>query len=619
MKLLTQINSPKDIKNLSFLQLEQLAQEIRDYIIETVSKTGGHLASSLGTVELTLALHYVFDAPKDKIVWDVGHQAYTHKIITGRREKFPTLRQYGGISGFPNISESEYDTFSVGHASTAVSAALGMVVARELDKDDYKVVAVIGDGSLSGGLTYEGLNCAGHLGYDFIVVLNDNAMFISKSVGAIAKMLVKLLTLGLVKKIESKIDQFLRRLAYLGQVILRVAKRFKLLLFPGMLFEEMGFAYVGPVDGHDIKELCEVFKNVKNFKGPVIVHVVTKKGKGYQPAEKKPEKYHGVLPFLIETGEELKTNKLTFTDVFSKSITTLAETNNKIVGITAAMTEGCGLEEFSNLFKERFFDVGIAEEHAVTFAAGLARSGYIPICAIYSTFLQRAIDQIIHDVALQNLHVVFMIDRAGLVGKDGPTHHGNFDLSYLRFIPNMTIMVPKDGNELKDMFYTAVEFIKGPVAIRYPRDYVSDKHIDFNSFNKIDIGKAYIEYETPQAELVFLGVGPLVSKVLNILPNLKHKCSVVNMRFVKPLDENLLDKICQKENVVLVTLEENSIIGGLFSAVSEYILKNNYKVKVFPIALPDRFITFGDRNRLEEEVGLTEEKILQKINSLSLN
>lgn len=616
MKLLDKVEYPTDIKNFTFEELKQLAEEIREYIIETVSKTGGHLASNLGVVELTLALHYVFDTPKDKIVWDVGHQCYTHKIITGRKKSFSTLRQYGGISGFPNVSESEYDTFTVGHASTAVSVALGMVVARELSKENYKVVAVIGDGSLSGGLTYEGLNCAGHLGYDFIVVLNDNAMFISKSVGAIAKMLVKLFTLGLVKKIESKIDKFLRRLKYVGQLILRVAKRFKLLLFPGMLFEEMGFAYVGPVDGHDIRELCEVFRSVKNFKGPVVVHVVTKKGKGYKPAEQRPEKYHGVVSFVIETGEEKKSGKLTFTDVFGKSIVALAKKNQKIIGITAAMVEGCGLEEFAELFKDRFFDVGIAEEHAVSFAAGLARSGFIPVCAIYSTFLQRSLDQIIHDVALDNLHVIFMIDRAGLVGKDGPTHHGSFDLSYLRFIPNMTIMVPKNAKELKDMFFTAVEYFKGPVAIRYPRDYIPENNIDFDTYDKIELGKAEIEKVMSNPKVVFLCVGPIIYKILKISDKLNYEHTIINMRFVKPLDEKIIDEVCKKDPMVLVTVEENTLIGGLFSAVSEYIAKKGYKVRILPIGLPDRFITFGEKSLLEEEVGINEEKILHNINSL---
>ncbi|MCX7957178.1 MAG: 1-deoxy-D-xylulose-5-phosphate synthase [Endomicrobia bacterium] len=616
MKILDLVNYPQDIKNLKYKELEKLAQEIREYILETVSVTGGHLASSLGAVELILSLHYVFDTPRDKIFWDVGHQTYAHKIITGRKEKFKKIRTYGGISGFPNANESEYDSFTVGHASTAVSAALGAAVVRDLENQNHKIIAVVGDGSLSGGLTYEGLNHAGHLGTDFIVVLNDNAMFISKSVGAIAKMLVKLLTLGLVKRIEYHIDKFLRRLSYAGQLILRVAKRFKLLLFPGMLFEEMGFAYVGPVDGHDIKELIEVFRSIREFKGPVIVHVVTRKGKDYKPAEEKPEKYHGVGPFDVNTGGYIKTyNKITFTEVFSEAINNLAQKNTKIIGITAAMTEGCGLEKFSENFKERFFDVGIAEEHAVTFAAGIAKSGYIPICSIYSTFLQRSLDQIIHDVALQNLHVVFMIDRAGLVGKDGPTHHGNFDLSYLRFIPNITMMVPRNGTELKDMFYTAVEHIQGPVAIRYPRDYIEEEYVDFNIFNKIELKTARIEHSCKDPKVIFLGVGPILNKVIKIVKKLNFNCNVINMRFVKPIDEDILKEVFNM-NKPIITLEQNSIIGGFFSAISEFALKNCYTAKIIPFALPDKFITYGEIVELEQEIGITEQKIIDTINSL---
>lgn len=618
MNILNSINFPEDIRHFNYKQLKQLSEEIREFILSTVSKTGGHLASSLGVIELTIALHYVFNTPEDKIVWDVGHQAYTHKILTGRKDKFHTLRQFNGISGFPRREESEYDTFNVGHASTAVSAALGMVVARDLENKNYKVIAVIGDGSLSGGLTYEGLNHAGHLGKDFIVVLNDNAMFISKSVGAIAKMLVKILTLGLLKKIEAKIDKLLRRLQYVGSVILRVAKRFKLLLFPGMLFEEMGFAYVGPIDGHNIKELCEVFKSVKNFKGPVVVHVITKKGKGYKPAEEKPEKFHGVGSFDLSSGTLNKFNsKKTFTDIFSETIILLAKKNQKIVGITAAMTEGCGLEKFSLEFPDRFFDVGIAEEHAVTFAGGLAVSGYLPICAIYSTFLQRAFDQIIHDIALQNLHVIFMLDRAGVVGEDGPTHHGVFDLSYLRLIPNMVVMIPKDGNELKDMLYTAVYEISCPVAIRYPRDVIPDSNVDFSKFSKIGIGKAEIIKKTNTPKVKFLVCGPKIYLLKKLLEekfqNLDY--TLINMRFVKPLDEELLKEVCT-DGSVIVTVEENTVIGGLFSAVGEFVAKNSIKAKIIPIAIPDKFITFGNKKIVEESIGFSENNFANIIKNI---
>ncbi len=607
MKILDFVNSPQDIKKLSFKELQQLAKEIREFIIKTLSETGGHLAPNLGVVELTIALHYVFDTPKDKIVWDVGHQTYPHKIITARKEKFNTLRQYGGISGFPRREESIYDTFNVGHASTAISAALGMVVARELNNESYKVVSIVGDGSLTGGLAYEGLNHAGHLGYDFIVVLNDNAMFISKSVGAIAKMLIKIITLGLVKKIESKIDKFLRRLHFVGKYLLRIAKRFKLLIFPGMLFEEMGFAYIGPVDGHDLKELIEVFNNVKNFKGPVVIHVLTNKGKGYEPAEKKPEKYHGVGKFEIKDGFVKKDlSKITFTDVFSRSIVELAKQNDKIIGITAAMTEGCGLEEFAKIFPKRFFDVGIAEEHAVTFAAGLAVCGYIPVCAIYSTFLQRAFDQIIHDVALQNLHVIFMVDRAGIVGEDGPTHHGVFDLSYLRLIPNMTIMVPKDGNELKNMFYTAINYLCGPVAIRYPKDFVQEDKISFETFEEVSVGKAEIIRDFKNKNTIFLTLGPKVYNIKKVFDKKNKECGLINMRFLKPLDEEILLKI--GNNKIIVTLEDNTIIGGFFSAISEFFVKNNINNKIIPFAVPDKFITFGKKTLLEEIIGFSEKE-----------
>ncbi|MCS7151507.1 MAG: 1-deoxy-D-xylulose-5-phosphate synthase [Endomicrobia bacterium] len=617
MKLIDNINFPADIKKLNFKELKQLCDEIRELIVETVSKTGGHLASNLGAVELTVALHYVFDTPRDKIVWDVGHQTYAHKILTGRKDVFHKLRQYNGISGFPRREESEYDSFNVGHASTAVSAALGMVVARELKGDNYKVIAVIGDGSLSGGLTYEGLNHAGHLGYDFIVVLNDNAMFISRSVGAIAKMLVKLLTLGLVKKIETKIDKFLRRMRYAGQAILRVAKRFKLLLFPGMLFEEMGFAYIGPVDGHDIKELIEVFKNISYFKGPVVVHIVTKKGKGYPPAETTPEKYHGVAPFDVYSGKFItnNSNKQTFTEVFSKSIVSIAKENKKIVGITAAMMEGCGLEEFAKFFPERFFDVGIAEEHAVTFAAGLAVEGFIPVCAIYSTFLQRAFDQIIHDVALQNLHIIFMLDRAGIVGEDGPTHHGMFDISYLRLIPNMTIFVPKNGEELKNMFYTAVYHIKGPVAIRYPKDFIPDsEEINYDKYEIVEPAKAEIVYGDENAYVKFLVAGPKVYLLLDAVKHIRHKCCIVNLRCVKPLDEELLRKICKD---IVIVVEENTIIGGVFSAISEFVVRNELKARVYPIAIPDEFQTFGKKSLIEQRIGFSVEHIVNFVNSFT--
>ncbi len=610
MSLLDKINSPKDLRSLSIKELSILAYEIREKIIETVSITGGHLASSLGAVELCIILHYVFDTPKDKLVWDVGHQTYAHKILTGRKEKFDTLRQYNGISGFPNRDESEYDTFTVGHASTAVSVGLGMAVARDLKGENYKVISIIGDGSLTGGLTYEGLNNAGHINTDFIVVLNDNAMYISPPVGAVAKMLVRILTLGLLKKIEKYIDSFLRRLHYVGLYLLRIAKRFKLLFFPGMLFEEMGFAYIGPVDGHDIEELYEVFKSVKNFKGPTLVHVVTKKGYGYPPAEKNPTKFHSVGKFDKNTAELVSDNKLTFTKVFSETIVDLAEKNEKIVGITAAMTDGCGLEKFAKLFPKRFFDVGIAESHAVTFAAGLAVEGFIPVCSSYSTFLQRAFDQIIHDIALPKLHTIFVLDRAGIVGEDGPTHHGSFDLSYLRLIPNMVIMVPKDAEELKNMLYSAIDY-DCPVAIRYPKDVVADyEKFSLAGYKKISLAENEIVTDISEAKVVIITCGPYVYEAKKIIEMLNLKAGLINLRFVKPLDEELLTKIkCEK----IVVIEENTIIGGLYSAISEFFAKLGIKKQIMPICLPDKFIPHGAREILKHKVGLDTESIAEKI------
>jgi 1-deoxy-D-xylulose-5-phosphate synthase len=609
--LLDKIDTPKDLKNLTLDQLPQLASEIRDMIIKTVSETGGHLGASLGAVELIVVLHYVFNTPIDKIVWDVGHQAYAHKILTGRKNKFSSLRKFGGISGFPNREESEYDTFTVGHASTAISAALGMAVGRDLKGENYKVVAVIGDGSLTGGMTYEALNNAGHINTDLIVILNDNAMFISPRVGAIAKMLVKILTLGLVKRIESRVEQFFRRLKFAGTYFLRIAKRFKLLFFPGMLFEEMGFAYIGPVDGHDIKELYDVLKNVKEFKGPVLVHIITKKGKGYPYAEKNPTKFHGVGKFDIETGAGIKksTGK-TFTQVFGETIVTLAEKNDNIVTVTAAMTEGCGLEKLAQLYPTRFFDVGIAEEHAVTFCAGLATTNFIPVCAIYSTFLQRSLDQIIHDVALPNLHVIFAIDRAGLVGEDGPTHHGSFDLSYLRLIPNIKILIPKDGNELKNMLYTAID-LPGPVAIRYPRDLIpDDETFSLDNFTKIPLGKNEIIEKIDEAEIVILSTGPYVYEAKKVAKMLGIKTGIVNFRFLKPLDEELLKSIKTKR---IVTIEENTFIGGLYSAVCEFYNKEKIDKKILNISLPDKFVTYGELTLLKKHLGLDAESITQKI------
>ncbi|MDH5174889.1 MAG: 1-deoxy-D-xylulose-5-phosphate synthase, partial [Elusimicrobiota bacterium] len=570
MAVLELIDRPSDLRVIRKELLSQLAQEIREKIIKVTSQKGGHLASSLGTVELTIALHYVFDSPQDTIIWDVGHQAYAHKILTGRRESFSTLRQHGGISGFPTPNESEYDAFGVGHSCTAISAALGMACARDLSgNNNHKVMAVIGDGSMTGGMAFEALNNAGHLGKDLLVILNDNEMFISHRVGALAGYLTKLMTLGLVKKLERKVKKFLTRVSFWGIAILRVVRRFKVLLFPGMLFEEMGFSYLGPIDGHNVHYLIEIFEKVKDMKGPVLIHVVTKKGKGYQPAEREPIKFHGTSPFNILTGETEKSKIPSYTEVFSHALIDLAKANEKIIAITAAMPQGTGLDAFEKEFPKRYFDVGIAEQHAVTFAAGLARAGYRPVCAIYSTFLQRAFDQIIDDVCLQNLPVVFAIDRAGIVGEDGATHQGMFDLSYLRLIPNMVVMAPKDENELVHMLNTALSW-NFPCAIRFPRGEGVGVKLD-RQYKVLPLGKGEVLAEGN--DVAILAIGNTVHPCLLAQQRLEAegiRASLVNMRFVKPLDEDLIKKIVKKVHRI-VTVEENTLYGGFGSGIKEIL------------------------------------------------
>ncbi|MFB0526340.1 MAG: 1-deoxy-D-xylulose-5-phosphate synthase [bacterium] len=610
MAVLELIDRPSDLRLIRKELLSQLAQEIREKIIKVTSQKGGHLASSLGTVELTIALHYVFDSPQDAIIWDVGHQAYAHKIITGRRESFSTLRQHGGISGFPTPDESEYDAFGVGHSSTAISAALGMACARDLSgNNNYKVVAVIGDGSMTGGMAFEALNNAGHLGKDLLVILNDNEMFISHRVGALAGYLTKLMTLGLVKKLERKVKKFLTRVSFWGVAILRVVRRFKVLLFPGMLFEEMGFSYLGPIDGHNVQYLIEIFQKVKDMKGPVLIHVVTKKGKGYQPAEREPIKFHGTSPFNILTGETEKSKIPSYTKVFSRTLIDLAKSNEKIIAITAAMPQGTGLDAFEKEFPRRYFDVGIAEQHAVTFAAGLAKAGYRPVCAIYSTFLQRAFDQIIDDVCLQNLPVVFAIDRAGIVGEDGPTHQGMFDLSYLRLIPNMVVMAPKDENELVHMLNSALSW-NFPCAIRFPRGEGSGVKLD-RQYKVLPLGKAEVLAEGN--DVAILAIGNTVHPCLLAQQRLEAeeiKATLVNMRFVKPLDEDLINKIIKKVHKI-VTVEENTLSGGFGSGIKDLLATDN--VRILSIGLPDRFIEHGSREELRDKYGLTADKIAERV------
>ncbi len=611
--MLEKIKNYNDFKKLTLDEIKELPEEIRKLIIDVVSKNGGHLASSLGVVELTLALGYVFDFRKDKVIWDVGHQCYTYKIITDRKDKFHTLRQLNGIAGFPSIKESPFDYFGTGHSGTSISATTGFAIGRDLKDENRKLIAVIGDGSLTSGIALEGLNFAGHIDRDMIIILNDNEMSISKNVGALSKYLSKLMRAKLSLKLREDIKKTLTSIPAFGDSLLKIAKHaettFKgFILPPGIIFEELGLTYIGPIDGHDIDELTETFENIKFLEKPIIVHVITKKGKGYELAEENPEKFHGIGKFKIETGESLsKKNKLTFTQVFSKSIIKLAEKNEEIIGITAAMPSGTGLEDFGKKFPDRIIDVGICEQHGVTFAAGLSLEGFIPVVAIYSTFLQRAYDMIIHDVCLQNLHVVFAIDRAGIVGEDGATHHGLFDIAYLRHIPNMTIMLPKDENELQHMIYTAVEKIKTPVALRYPRGYGEGVKLD-NKFKEIPVGKAEIIQEGN--DLCIISAGAVFHEVKNAIKELDYSIELINLRFVKPLDKDLfLEKLPKFKKVIVI--EEGIVQGGAGSAILEFCAKNDIwdfeKFKI--IGIDDKFVPHGKQNELRELNNLTADKI----------
>ncbi|MCD6490090.1 MAG: 1-deoxy-D-xylulose-5-phosphate synthase [Thermodesulfobacterium sp.] len=612
MKFLKMVNSPEDLKKLKISHLKALAEEIRRYIIEVVSKNGGHLAPNLGVVELTLALHYVFDSPKDKIIWDVGHQCYTHKIITGRRDQFSTLRKYKGIAGFPKRSESPHDILDTGHSSTSISAGLGIVTALRMKKEEEKVIAVIGDGSITAGLTFEALNNAGFRKEDLIVVLNDNEMCISPSVGALSSFVSKRLTGNLARFIKKEVEKLANKFPG-GDNLVHLLKKgediFKMAIAPGALFTALNFEYIGPVDGHNLESLIEILNNIKKMKGPILLHVITKKGKGYPYAENDPETFHGVGPFDIKTGKVLKSPDAppTYTEVFGKTILRLAEIEPRIIAITAAMRLGTGLKDFSEKYPERFFDVGICEQHAVTFATGLALEGFVPVCAIYSTFLQRAYDQIIHDVALNNVKVIFAIDRGGLVGEDGPTHHGSFDLSYLRLVPNLTIMAPKDENELQHMLYSALKY-SGPVAIRYPRGSGEGVNLDWD-FKEIPFGKA--ELLKDGKDITVIAIGSMVYQVLKAAEELEKEgvsLAVINARFVKPLDENLILDFAKKTGKI-ITVEENTIIGGFSSAVCELLADKNISVKIKRIGLPDKFIEHGDLKTLKKNYGLTSEYI----------
>lgn len=615
--LLDKINSPADVKKLSDEQLKQLAAEIRQLLIEVISHTGGHLAPNLGVVELTLALHKVFNTPQDKLVFDVGHQAYIHKIITGRREQFPTLRQYGGLSGFPKRSESEHDAFGTGHSSTSISAALGMAVARDLQGEDYNVVAIIGDGSMTGGMAFEALNNAGTLHKKMVVVLNDNEMSISKNVGAMSDYLYHLRTGETYNKIKNDIEGWLKNMEF-GTDVLKAIRRLKgsvkYLMVPTSIFEELGFTYLGPVDGHDIHGLIEVLQAAKKIDGPVMVHVLTKKGKGYKPAEESPNKFHGTGPFEIATGKKI-TNPaapISYTEVFGKTITELADSDKKIVGLTAAMPDGTGLNIFAQAHPDRFFDVGIAEQHAVTAAAGMAAAGMKPVTAIYSTFMQRAYDSILHDICMQKLHVTMCLDRAGLVGDDGYTHHGVFDYAYLRSIPNMTIMAPKDENELRHMLKTALSF-NGPISVRYPRG--SGVGVDITEpMHELPIGKAEVLREGK--ELCFWAIGSMVQSAVQAADKLKEQgidAGVVNMRFAKPLDKELLIEHAKRYGKI-VTLEEGVLAGGVGSEVLEILDDAGLlqQCAVLRLGIPDEFVTHGDKKLLFRDLGLDTDAIVQK-------
>ncbi len=628
MAFLEKINSSCDIKKLSLEELNLLAQEIRARIIAVVSKTGGHLSSSLGAVELILALHYLLDTPQDKIVWDVGHQAYAHKLITGRFPYFHTLRQFKGLSGFPHKDESPYDIFTVGHGSTAISQALGLACARDLIETRENIVAVVGDGSLQGGMAFEALNQAGHLGKDIVVILNDNEWFISPGVGAVSKYLNRILTNPIYNRVHKDVENLMKRIPRFGFRAYRAAKKLeeglKNVLVPGIIFEELGFRYFGPMDGHNLDMLISTLKNILEMGGPRFVHIVTKKGKGYRFAEEDPARFHSAVPFDIQSGkasfrEDTAITK-TFTEGFGETIVRLAKDNPKIVAITAAMPAGTGLLNFAREFPDRFFDVGMAEQHAVTFAGGLAKGGFIPIVAIYSTFLQRAYDQIVHDVCLQNLHVIFCLDRAGLAGEDGPTHHGAFDLSYLSHIPNMAIMAPRDIEELERMLEFAVSF-DGPLAIRYPKAGLAISDYPSPSLKagqlpttKIELGKTEVLREG--RDLVILAIGSMVYPAIEaadlLLKEGVDSC-VVNMRFVKPLDEGLLRELLRRFGR-FVTLEENVSGGGFGAQVLEFLEKEGLKnIEVFCLGLPDKFIEPGKREVLLAHYGLSAPKIKQRI------
>ena len=613
--MLEKIQKPNDIKKIPADQLPALAEEIREFIIESLSKTGGHLASNLGVVELTIAMHRVFDLPKDKLIWDVGHQSYTHKILTGRKDGFETLRREGGISGFPKRSESDCDVFDTGHSSTSISAGVGYVRARELKKENYSVISIIGDGALTGGMAYEALNNAASLKSNFIIVLNDNEMSITENVGGMSSYLSGLRTASAYTDFKMDVTKALNRIPGIGPGMVDAMRKtkssIKQIIIPGMLFEDMGLTYLGPVDGHNIPQLIKTFQEAKRFEGPILVHVLTQKGRGYEPAMRRPARFHGAGPFDVKTGLPVGKSNPTYTDVFSTVMRKMGDRRKDVAAVTAAMMTGVGLKRFSNMFPDRCFDVGIAEEHAVTFAAALSLGGITPVVAIYSSFLQRAYDQIMHDVCMQNLHVVFAIDRAGLVGYDGETHHGIFDLSYLGSMPNMTILAPKNLWELSDMIKFAVDY-DGPIAVRYPRGEAYTGLKEFRA--PICLGKSEVIHEGGRVAL--LAVGSMVKMAEEVQKQLKERmdmdAALVNARFVKPIDEELLRSFADTYELV-VTLEENVKDGGFGERVLAFAEEEDLPFGVEIIALPDRFIPHGSVSYQMKQVGFTPEDICGRI------
>ncbi|MBI5559769.1 MAG: 1-deoxy-D-xylulose-5-phosphate synthase [Deltaproteobacteria bacterium] len=615
--LLKDIAVPADLKKLSVNDLPRLAKEVRELIVETVSSTGGHIASSLGAVEIAIAIHYVFDTPRDKVIWDVGHQAYAHKILTGRRDGFRRLRQLGGLSGFCKPSESPYDTVVSGHSSTSISSGLGIAAARDLTGEDYRVVCVIGDGGMTAGIAFEGLNQAGHLKKDMVVILNDNEMSISKNVGALSTFLSRKITGRLAMKVKNEFEKFVKSIPLLGEGLVRLSKKAEdslvALLTPGMLFEGLGFHYIGPIDGHDVGELVSVLEETKTIKGPVLLHVLTKKGKGYGPAEQNPSLFHGIGPFDRNSGLP-RPSKPTYTDVFSETLLEIAEKDKRVVAVTAAMPEGTGLQRFAESHPDRFFDVGIAEQHAITFAAGMAKMGFKPVTAIYSTFLQRAYDQVFHDICLDGLPVVIALDRSGLVGADGATHHGLFDISYLRHLPNMIVCAPKDESELRDMLWASMGY-NGPVAIRYPRGVCPGFNVS-GPPDSIPMGRA--ETLKQGSDVTIFALGTMVYPSLEAAGKLESsgiKAAVVNARFAKPLDMGCIlahAKGCGR----IITVEENALAGGFGSAVLEALEQGGLRCDVKRLGVPDVFIEHGTQEELRMGLGLTAEGIMKAVEEM---